>query len=80
MRLIDLDDSAHTYHGGMEMWSVDTEKTIDAIPITFIDSIYKELLKKRDSEMYGSEQWKILDLRMMGIEEIRDRWAERKEE
>lgn len=36
MRLIDLDDSAHNhmcYNGEYEVWSIDTEKTVDAEPV-----------------------------------------------
>lgn len=36
MRLIDLDDSAHNhmcYNGEYEVWSIDTEKTVEAEPV-----------------------------------------------
>ena len=33
MRLIDLDDSAHTYLPWSELWIIDTEKTVDAEPV-----------------------------------------------
>lgn len=59
MRLIDLDDSAHSYHGGMEMWSIDTEKTIEAIPVSYFASELAEIkliLQRKDiSKTYREE-------------------------
>ena len=71
MRLIDLDDSAHNhmcYNGEYEIWSIDTEKEVEAIPIEWI----KEVIHMAEKTGFTDYAYKLNVL-------LSD-WAERKEE
>ena len=68
-RLIDLDDDAHVFcghDGEYEKWNIDTSKTVDAVPVEFIEAEIKRMELEIDIAMSEAD------------DETAERWITRK--
>lgn len=53
---------------------IDSQPTVDAIPVSFIELIYKEAIKYRDRFPIFSDNWERANDQAVGIWTVLDEW------